>query len=62
MMALSMVCPPLALVVMLSTFRRAFPCLQQWRRHRLYVAASTMGVFWVLVVVIVLVVVTVPGA
>lgn len=61
MMALSLMCPPLALVVRLSTFRRAFPALETLRRHKIYLAASVVGFFWVLALVILVVVVAVPG-
>jgi hypothetical protein len=61
MMALSLLCPPLALLVRLSTFRRAFPALETVRRHKLYLAACVVGVFWGLAIIVAAVVVAVPG-
>lgn len=60
-MALSLLCPPLALLVLLSTFRRAFPAMEVWRRHRIYLVASVMVVFWFMAMVVGAVVLAVPG-
>ncbi len=51
-MGLSLLCPPLCLVARLETFRRAFPAMATWRRHRLYLAAAVVGILWVLAVVV----------
>jgi hypothetical protein len=61
MMVLVLAVPPLALLPLLSNFRRAFPAMEEYRRQRLRLAAGVMTLFWVLAFVLAMVVVFVPG-
>jgi hypothetical protein len=58
MVALVLVCPPLALLTRLSQFRRAVPEMQRYQRNRICVAACGMGVVWALVAIMAIVVAT----
>lgn len=61
LVALVLVVPPLALLPLLSNFRRAFPGLEDFRRGRLFLAGGVAAVCWLLAFVLALVVVFVPG-
>lgn len=62
MMALSLLCPPLALLARLDTFRGSFPAFGTMRRDRLCLAASVVGCLWALAVVVAVVVMTTGSA
>ena len=55
------VVPPLALLPLLSNFRRAFPGMEDFRRGRLFLAGAVVSVLWVLAFVLAMVVVFAPG-
>lgn len=61
MLVLCFLCPAIAFVPRLSTFRRAFPAMQRWKRHRLYLMGSVMVLFWALALIIGTLFVVLPG-